>query len=176
MQSMIDRFIELKVVMPNVFNDELLYFNCDRLTNIRNILMPLKEITMSLQSEKADAQLGVKAIHFLKEMARREPAVNSPIRTVLSKWVNGNDMVNGLLKSSGGFYDYVKNHELSTALPALAPSTDTSTYITYIASTPLDSFRSFCVRMEEDSFCLFDFLKNLRVTSVDPEQLFHLPD
>ena len=65
----------------------------DRLTNICNILMPLKEITMSLQSEKADAQLGVKVIHFLKEMARREPALNSPIRTVLSKWVNGNDMV-----------------------------------------------------------------------------------
>ena len=71
---------------------------------IRNILMPLKEITMSLQSEKADAQLGVKVIHFLKEMARREPALNSPIRTVLSKWVNGNDMVNCLINSSGGFY------------------------------------------------------------------------
>ena len=166
---MIDRFIELKVVMSTVYKDELLDFNWDRLTIIRIILMPLKEITMSLQSEKADAHLGVKVIHFLKEMARREPALKSPLRTVLSKWVNGNDMVNGLLNSSGGFYDYVKNHALSTALPVLAPSTDHSTYI---ASTPLDSFKSFCVRVEEGSFCLFDFLKKLDVTSVDPERPF----
>ena len=69
------------------------------------------------------------------------------------------------------FYDYVKNHALSTALLVLAPSTDHSTYIT---STPLDSFKNFCVSVEEDRFCLFDFLKNVRVTNVDPERLFLL--
>ena len=75
----------------------------------------------------------------------------------------------GFLNSSGVFYGYVKKkHALSAALPVQAPSTDHSIYN---ASTPLVSFKKFCVRVEENSFCLFDFLKNLRVTSVDIERL-----
>ena len=63
---------------------------------------------MALQNEKADAKLAVRVTNFLNHLASREAALCNPIRDVLSKWVDGNAIVNAIISINGGFFDKVR--------------------------------------------------------------------
>ena len=122
---------------------------------------------MALQNEKADAKLAVRAINFLNHLASREAALCNPIRDVLSKWVDGNAIVNAIINNNGGFFDKNRQIALSPTLSNQQPSEDH----VYVGSEIL-SFQDFNSRVEKDVFDIMEFLKNFRPASVDPERLF----
>ena len=122
---------------------------------------------MALQNEKADAKLAVRVINFLNHLASREAALCNPIRDVLSKWVDGNAIVNAKINNNGGFFDKVSQNALSPTLSNQQPSEDH----VYVGSEIL-SFQDFNSRVEKDVFDIMEFLENFRPASVDPERLF----
>ena len=122
---------------------------------------------MALQNEKADAKLAVRVINFLNHLASREAALCNPIRDVLSKWVDGNAIVNAIINNNGGFFDKVCQIALSPTLSNQQPSEDH----VYVGSEIL-SFQDFNSRVEKDVFDIMEFLENFRPASVDPERLF----
>ena len=79
---------------------------------------------MALQNEKADAKLAVRVIKFLNHLASREAVLCNPIRDVLSKWVDGNAIVNAIFNNNGGFFDEVCQIALSPTLSNQQPSED----------------------------------------------------
>ena len=88
---------------------------------------------MALQNEKADAKLAVRVIKFLNHPASREAALCNPIRDVLSKWVDGNAIVNAIFNNNGGFFDKVRQIALSPTLSNQQPSEDH----VYVGSEPI---------------------------------------
>ena len=52
--------------------------------------------------------LAVKAVVFLRRVSRAQPVLWNPIYQVLSKWINGNDVVNALTNNFREVHDAVE--------------------------------------------------------------------
>ena len=89
------------------------------------------------------------------------------MRDVLSKWVDGNAIVNAIIDNNGGFFDKVRQIALSPTLNNQQPSEDH----VYVGSEKL-SFQDFNSRVEKDVIDIMEFLEIFRSASVDPERLF----
>ena len=113
--------------------------------------------------------MAIQVIKFLQHIASSEPALNSSVARVLSKWIDGNAVVQALLYSTGSFYNYVQQKALDRELNQQIPSSD-HVYI----DTPVMSFCNFTERTESEDFNILYFLKNFKPTSCDPERLFSL--
>ena len=123
---------------------------------------------MALQNEKADSKLAVRVIKFLNHLASRKAALCNPIRDVLSKWFDGNAIVNAIINNNGGFFDKVRQNASS---PTLSNQQSSEDHV--CVGSEILSFQEFNSRVEKDVFDIMEFLENFRSASVDPERHFH---
>ena len=145
-------------------------FDWDKVASICRTLKPLKECTLALQSNKSDAALAVKVIKFLNHLAHMEPSLNSPIRTVLGKWIDNNPVITALINKSGSFFETIRNFAVEPESATQVASNDHQ----YVAVEEGLSFAEFNNNCQLDEFDIFAFLENFRPSSVDPERLFSL--
>ena len=132
--------------------------------------MIAKRSKLSLQSNKSDAALAVKVIKFLNHLAHMEPALNSPIRTVLGKWIDNNPVITALINKSGSFFETIRKFAVEPESATQVASNDHQ----YVAVEEGLSFAEFNNNCQLDEFDIFAFLENFRPSSVDPERLFSL--
>ena len=55
-----------------------------------------------------ESDVVIKVIKFLNHLAHMEPALNSPIRTVLGKWIDNNPVITALINKSGSFFETIR--------------------------------------------------------------------
>ena len=165
------RFLELKPILISILpSEDLNDFDWDKVASICRTLKPLKECTLALQSNKSDAALAVKVIKFLNHLAHMEPALNSPIRTVLGKWIDNNPVITALINKSGSFFETIRKFAVEPESATQVASNDHQ----YVAVEESLSFAEFNNNCQLDEFDIFAFLENFRPSSVDPERLFSL--
>ena len=125
-------------------------------------------VTMDLRNMNADAELAIRMIKYLRHFSILIPAMNSPILSVLSKWVDGNSIVDAHLHKSGDFYSLVKqNVQMGTRQSIQLASSDH----TYLQSSII-SFAEFNQEIEASKFEVKAYMNNFRPNSVDTEGLF----
>ena len=99
-------------------------------------------------------------------VASREITLQQPIKEVLRKWIDDNNVVHGLIYSRGEFYDFVVSRMPGTES---APTTADHLY------NPLGviSFSEFVKRSRPNNKVdIISFFENFKPASVDPERLF----
>ena len=106
-------------------------------------------------------------IKYLQHLGRREVLLTGPITSVLSKWINSNQVVQGILHKTGPFFEKMRAKALSDELSVQIPTAD------HMYSEASDiSFHDFDARTEMDNFEILEWLENFRPTSVDTERMF----
>ena len=151
------RFLELKPILISILpSEDLNDFDWDKVASICRTLKPLKECTLALQSNKSDAALAVKVIKFLNHLAHMEPALNSPIRTVLGKWIDNNPVITALINKSGSFFETIRKF-------AVEPESATQ-----VASNDHQNFRPSSVDPER-LFSLCRLSRNYLQNRLSPE-------
>ena len=94
--------------------------------------------------------------------------MNSPILSVLSKWVDGNSLVDALLHKSGGFYSLVKQSVQEGTRQLVQPASSDHIYL----QCSISSIADFNQEIQTSKFEVKAFMKNFCPTSVDTERLF----
>ena len=122
-------------------------------------------MTQSLQFSTSDVNTAVNVINFLRSLKLRDQSISSPIRDVVKKWIDKNDVVTAILDEGSPFFDYVQcKNEITEG-----SATDDRSYLP--ASS---SFSEFCKNASKtcSSFNIRSAIENLKPASVDPERLF----
>ena len=87
------------------------------------------------------------------------------VKAVFEKWIDGDSILEAVLKRRGVFYDEVKERLLHNE------ATDVDH--TYNMESDI-SFADFSRKVTDDDFHIEDYMKSFRPASVDPERLFSL--
>ena len=135
---MLLRFNEMKDVLVFTTDDRLSNYNWEKLKKIRSLSKPLKECALELQKSDAGTGVAIKVIRILNHVARNEAAMTSSVRPVLSKWINGNAIANGLCHKSGEFFEHIRELKLKENSNQV-PSVDHE----YVESPSIMSFAEF---------------------------------
>ena len=84
-----------------------------KLEKVCNILKPLQEPTLLLQGENAGVSIAIEAVNFLKHLTISDPALNSPITSILKNRFDGNSIVDAKMYKHGEFSEHLKSlHQL----------------------------------------------------------------
>ena len=151
------RFIEMKVVLVFITNDWLSNYIWEKSKKICSLLKPLKECALELQKSDAGPGVAIKVIRFLNHVARNEAAMTSSVRSVLSKWIDGNAIANGLCHKSGEFYEHIRELKLKENSNQL-PSVDHE----YVEGPRILTFAEFNREKADEQFDISASLPNSR--------------
>ena len=66
---------------------------------------------MELQKKSANAKTVVDVINNFTRHSKTKISIGKSVQDVFTKWIYGNDVVQGLVHEFGPFYDYVKLKE-----------------------------------------------------------------
>ena len=169
--AMLERFLKLKHVLPLLLvNTDLLPsdFEWNKLQKFCNVLKPLEELTLKVEAETADVSVGIQALEILKHLAAQEPALNSPIKCILKKHIDGNPIVNAILYKHGEFNDSLKAmYRLNATVQA--PSSDHE-YNPFAPKT----FSPFVAAKVVEQFDVKVMSTNFRPTSADTDRVYSL--
>ena len=112
--------------------------------------------------------LAVKVVVFFRRLSRAQPVLRNPIYGVLSKWINGNAVVNVITNNFGEFLDACKDY-ISSQTVVQEPSADRA-----YNERAENSFADFVYQQDESIFQVKNHLNNLKPTSADVELIFSL--
>ena len=118
----------------------------------------------------ADAGLAIRVIKYLRHFSSLIPAMNSPVLSVISKWVDGNSIVDALLHKLGGFYSLVKRNVQVGTRQLIQPASSDHLYL----QSFIISFADFNQEIEASTFEVKAYMKNFRPTLVVLERLFSI--
>ena len=124
---------------------------------------------MTLQGSSADVSLAVKVVVFFRRLSRAQPVLRNRIYGVLSKWINGNAVVNVITNNFGEFLDACKDYISSQTVGVQEPSADRA-----YNERAENSFADFVYQQDESIFQVKNHLNNLKPTSADVELIFSL--
>ena len=119
--DMLLRFNEMKDVLVFITNDRLSNYNWEK-SKICSLLKPLKKCALELQKSYAGPGVAIKVIRFLNHVARNEAAMTSSVQSVLSKWIDGSAIANGICHKSGEIFEHIRELKLkenSNSFPVL---------------------------------------------------------
>lgn len=166
--SMLERFMQLKVPLLYIMEDDLDNFEWHKLERIVDILAPLRDASVDLQCGNVGAKDAVHVLGFLNNLAATEAAMSSVIRDVTGKWIENNSIANALLYQRGDFYQFAKR-ALTTPISHQQPSDEHG----YVSSGRI-SYKEWKSEPSRNNFDIIGRLPNFKPCSVDVERLFSL--
>ena len=113
----IERLWQLRTYIT-MLDIDLFLIDWDQLSRIIAVPKPLKECTLELQKNNASSSTAGNVINFLRHFSTKEQAIAEPTRKVLRKWINGNDVIQGIFQNSAAFYVYKRRKCVEDTNPA----------------------------------------------------------
>ena len=138
-------------------------FDWAKVSELINLLKPLKECTMDLQDSKANVKTAVSILKFLRQKSLSNDLLGKAIKTVWDKWIRPNQVADALLHGDGTFYDYIRRKKMP-----VVEDTEHS-YGAELASS-YKTFKDQCQNSSE--FDIIDALDGFIPANVDAERLF----
>ena len=145
--DMLLRFNEMKDVLVFITDDRLSNYNWEKSKKICSFIKPLKECEFELKKSDAGPGVAIKVFRFINHVARNEAAMTSSVRSVLSKWIDGNAIANGLCHKSGEFFDDIRELKLKENSNQI-PSVDHG----YVESPSIMSFAELYREKADEQF------------------------
>ena len=93
--DMLERFVSLRNSVELIVN--LHDFDWAKVSELINLLKPLKECTMDLQDSKANVKTAVSILKFLRQKSLSNDLLGKAIKTVWDKWIRPNQVADALL-------------------------------------------------------------------------------
>ena len=88
--------------------------------------------------------------------------MSQAVRDVFQKWIDGNEIVEAIIRKCGSLYDMVKEQ--------LVYEEDNENYHAYNLDADV-SFQDFSKQLLDEDFCIENHMKSFRLVSVDLERL-----
>ena len=159
--DMLERFVSLRNSVELIV--DLHDFDWAKVSELINLLKPLKECTMDLQDSKANVKTAVSILKFLRQKSLSNDLLGKAIKTVWDKWIRPNQVADALLHGDGTFYDYIRRKKMPVV-------EDTEHSYGADASSSYKTFKDQCQNSSE--FDIIDALDGFIPVNVDAERLF----
>ena len=159
--DMLERFVSLRNSVELIV--DLHDFDWAKVSELINLLKPLKECTMDLQDSKANVKTAVSILKFLRQKSLSNDLLGKAIKTVWDKWIRPNQVADALLHGDGTFYDYIRRKKVPVV-------EDTEHSYGADASSSYKTFKDQCQNSSE--FDIIDALDGFIPANVDAERLF----